>query len=86
MSRMTTISSYRCYLYSRTNLLEEAPNRETVAPILVVPRTHTGRIHVQAVHLVSIVESTRPEVAVATLRVSGGGARGTVGTARERGT
>ena len=64
------------------NLLKNAPNGKAVVAIVVVLGIHCGRIDVQIVHIVSIVDSRRPEVAVRALIVG----RAAVEVARERGT
>ena len=50
-------------------LLKYTPNRESVVPIVVIRRIHIRGIDVEVVHIVTIVVSRRPEVAVGALIV-----------------
>ena len=57
----------------------DAPHRVAVVAVVVVLRVHIRAIYVEVVHVVVIVASRRPPVAVATLIVG----RTTIDVARE---
>jgi len=67
---------------SKTSLLKYTSNGEPVVAIIVVRGIHRGRIDVEVVHIVTIVASRRPEVAVGAT-IAGGAI---IVVARERGT
>ena len=55
----------------KLRLLKHTTDREPVVAIVGVLRIDIRRIDVQVIHIVSIVERRRPEVAVAALIVRG---------------